>query len=315
MMRGLLMSAAALCALAGCSGRPANSHASQPATASTTHAVPAAKPATQHDAVFVPPAESALPEGPFGDMVRLGRDIFVDTGTHAKAYVGNGLSCSNCHLDAGRLANSAPLWGAYGAYPQYRKKDGRVNTFGVRMQGCFLYSMNGKAPALDSTEMVALETYAYWLASGAPVGKKLAGAGYPKQGFRPPQPPDYVRGEAVYEHNCALCHGADGQGQRAAGRTVFPPLWGPESYNWGAGMQDLGNAAAFIKANMPLSRGGSLTDQDAWDVAMFVNGHERPQDPRYTGSVEGTRKAFHDTPMSLYGTTVAGHLLGSQPAK
>jgi thiosulfate dehydrogenase len=126
---------------------------------------------------------------------------------------------------------------------------------------------------------------------------------------------DYARGQTVYEHDCALCHGADGLGQRAAGRYVFPPLWGRDSYNWGAGMQDLDNAAAFIKANMPLSRGGSLSDQDAWDVAMFVNAHERPQDPRYTGDVAETRKAFHDSPMSLYGTTVAGHLLGSQPAK
>lgn len=248
-------------------------------------------------------------------MVRLGREIFVDTKARAGAYVGNGLRCSNCHLDAGRLAHSAPLWGAYVAYPQYRKKDGRVNTFGARVQGCFRYSMNGKAPPLDSTEMVALESYAYWLATDAPVGRKLPGAGYPKQGFKPPQPPDYARGETVYRQNCALCHGADGEGQRAADRYVFPPLWGRDAYNWGAGMQDLDNAAAFIKANMPLSRGGTLSDQDAWDVALFVNAHERPQDPRFHGDVGATRKAYHDTPMSLYGTTVNGHVLGSAPAK
>ncbi|MEO8999005.1 MAG: c-type cytochrome [Rhodanobacter sp.] len=247
-------------------------------------------------------------------MIRQGRDIFTDTPEHAKAYVGNGLSCSNCHLDAGRLPNSAPLWGAYGMYPQYRKKTGQVNTFGERMQGCFRFSMNGKAPPLDSAEMVALETYAWWMAKSAPVGVKLPGAGYPKQNFKPPLPADYVRGEKVYTANCVLCHGADGQGQQVAGRNVFPPLWGPQSFNWGAGMHELDNAAAFIKANMPLSRGGMLSDQDAWDVAMFMDAHERPQDPRYTGNLAETRAKYHDTPMSLYGSEVNGHLLGTSSA-
>lgn len=262
---------------------------------------------------FQPPSESSIPAGPFGDVVREGRRLFVDTDVAAKAYVGNGLRCVNCHLDAGRLAHSAPMWGAYVSYPAYRAKNGHVNTLGERIQGCFKYSMNGKAPPLDAKEMVALETYAFWMAKGAPTGEKLAGAGYPKQGFKPPKPPDYARGETVFKTHCALCHGDDGQGQRVAGRYVFPPLWGPDSFNWGAGMHQLDNAAAFIKANMPLSQGGSLSDQDAWDVAMYMDGHERPQDPRYRGDLAATRKAYHDTPMSLYGTVVNGHRLGAGP--
>jgi thiosulfate dehydrogenase len=38
--------------------------------------------------------------------------------------------------------------------------------------------------------------------------------------------------------------------------------------------------------------------------------HERPQDPRFSGSVEATRKKYHDSDDSLYGRTVNGHLLG-----
>ena len=262
---------------------------------------------------FSPPQESDIPDDPFGDLVRRGRDIFTDTGTHAKAYVGNGLNCSNCHLDAGRLSNSAPLWGAYVRYPAYRSKTKQVNSYIERLQGCFMYSMNGKAPPADSPELLALETYSFWMAQGAPVGANLPGAGYPK--FKPPQPPDYARGEKVFQQNCALCHGADGAGQKVAGRYVFPPLWGRDSYNWGAGMHQLDNAAAFIKANMPLGRGGSLGDQQAWDVAMFVNAHERPQDPRFNGDLAATRKRFHDDPNSLYGTKVAGRLLGANPAR
>jgi thiosulfate dehydrogenase len=288
---------------------PATS-ASAPAPASIAHAAPAGNRKT----AFTPPDESSIPAGPYGDVVKLGREIFVHTQQYAKPYVGNGLTCSNCHQDAGRLANSAPLWGAYGMYPAYRKKNKHVNTYGERLQGCFMYSMNGKAPPLDSKEMVALETYSYWMATGAPIGVKLAGAGYPKLA-RPPQAPDYARGKAVFDGKCALCHQRDGQGQKVSARYVFPPLWGPDSFNWGAGMHQLDNAAGFIKANMPLSRGDTLSDQDAWDVAMYMDAHERPQDPRYKGNLAETRKAYHDNPLSLYGTEVNGHLLGSEPSR
>ena len=294
--------------LAACTGRtPIDAHATDAAPTP-----PAA--AAQGTPAFAPPAEAAIPAGPYGDVVRLGRKIFRHTRQNAPAYVGNGLNCVNCHLDAGRLADSSPLWGAYGMYPQYRKKNGHVNSYGERLQGCFMYSMNGKAPPLDDKVIVALETYSYWMAQGAPLGVKLPGAGYPKVPA-PAKAPDYARGQAVFARDCALCHGADGQGQKVAGDYVFPPLWGPDSFNWGAGMHELDKAAAFIKANMPLGRGGMLNDQDAWDVAMFMDAHERPQDPRYGGDLAATRKAYHDTPMSLYGRRVNGRLLGSEPAR
>ena len=288
-----------------------------PVPGSTNGPAPVASPVAAspgQSAGFAPPDHDRIPEGPYGDIVRRGRDIFTDTGTHAAGFVGNSLSCSNCHLDAGRLANSAPLWGAYVRYPAYRAKTGQVNNYTERLQGCFMYSMDGTAPPAGSDVLVALETYSYWMAEGAPVGAQLPGAGYPEIPA-PPLPPDFARGEAVFADNCALCHGDDGQGQRVAGRQVFPPLWGPQSYNWGAGMHQLDNAAGFIKANMPLGRGGSLTDQQAWDVAMFMNAHERPQDPRFTGDLDDTREKFHNDPNSLYGLEVDGRLLGSNPSQ
>lgn len=274
--------------------------ASQPATAGSV---------ATNASVFTPPAESAIPVDDFGKQVALGRQIFLDPGRYAKAYVGNSLSCESCHLDAGRLAHAAPLWGAYPMYPAYRSKNHHVNTFAERLQGCFNYSMNGKAPPLGDPVLVALESYAYWMSKGAPLGTSLPGRGYPRLP-KPAAAADYARGEAVFKRDCAFCHGADGQGQQAAGRMVFPPLWGPQSFNWGAGMEQIGNAAGFIKANMPLGRGNTLTDQDAWDVAYFMDAHERPQDPRYNGSIPAARAAYHDTPDSLYGTQVNGQLLG-----
>ncbi|MHB2033546.1 MAG: c-type cytochrome [Gemmatimonadaceae bacterium] len=258
---------------------------------------------------FAPPPDSAIPNDEFGREVRRGKQIFEQTGVYAGQYTGNVLNCSNCHLDAGRLANSAPLWAAYVSYPAYRSKNKHVNTFEERMQGCFRFSMNGKAPPLGDSVLVAVESYAYWLSTGARVNEAIAGRGYPPVP-KPALAPDYARGGAVFAQHCAVCHGPDGQGQRAAGVQVFPPLWGPESFNWGAGMATVTNAAAFIRANMPLGLGGTLSDQDAWDVAMFMDGHERPQDPRFKGTVAQTRAQHHDSPMDLYGTTVNGVLLG-----
>jgi Cytochrome c len=228
---------------------------------------------------FTPPDPDSIPAGPFGDSVRLGRNIFVDTQTYAKRYVGNGLNCVNCHLDAGRKADAAPLWAAYPMFPAYRDKNKKVNSFEDRLAGCFKFSMNGKAPAFDSPEMVALTSYSFWLAHGAPTGVELKGRGYPKLA-KPEQTPDAMRGKRVFEANCAICHGADGQGTQVDGRYAFPPLWGAHSFNAGAGMTQIKNAAGFIHANMPLGKGGTLTEQEAWDVAKYMNSHDRPPDPR-----------------------------------
>ena len=268
-------------------------------------------PAPAPKKLFTPPPESAMPTDDFGKMVSLGEQIFEHPAQNAPQFVGNQLRCSSCHLDAGRKAGAAPMWAAYVAYPAYRSKNGHVNTFEERLQGCFRFSMNGKVPPLGDKTLVALETYAYWLAKGAPTDSKMPGRGYPKLA-KPALPADFARGQKVYEANCALCHAKDGGGQLAAdGSAGFPALWGPDSFNWGAGMGSIKNAAAFIKANMPLSRGNTLSDQDAWDVATYMDSQDRPQDPRFVGTVEATRAKFHDSPYSMYGKTVNGQVLGS----
>ncbi|MCE1242426.1 c-type cytochrome [Oryzomicrobium sp.] len=260
---------------------------------------------------FQPPAEGEIPNNAFGELVRRGQDLFMNTKALAPQYVGNEMNCVNCHIDRGRKANSAPLWAAYPMYPAYRKKNNKVNTFVERMQGCFQFSMNGKPPAADSEVLTALTAYAYWMSTNAPIGKALPG-----RGFDEPPPPkggyDIGRGKVVYEKQCAICHGDNGEGKKVGVTSVFPPLWGKDSYNWGAGMHRINTAAGFIQHNMPLGRGETLSDQDAWDVAAFINSHERPQDPRLVnGSIEETRKRYHaDDGVNLYGVTVNGTLLG-----
>lgn len=295
--------------LAACDRTGSNAPTS---TASTPSSTPV--PATTVLTAFIPPPESSIPNDDFGKEVALGRQIFLEPDKYASAYVGNHLSCENCHLDAGRLAHAGPMWGAYPMYPAYRSKNHHVNTFAERLQGCFRFSMNGKAPPLGDPVLVALESYAYWMSQGEPVGKSLPGRGYP-QLAKPAQTPDYARGEKVYERDCALCHGGNGEGQQVAAHVVFPSLWGAASFNWGAGMHEVDKAAGFIKANMPLGRGNTLSDQEAWDVAYFMDAHERPQDPRYADSIPATRTKYHDTPYSLYGVEVNGQMLGQGTAK
>ncbi len=99
--------------------------------------------------------------------------------------------------------------------------------------------------------------------SGLPAVPVAAGASAPR--FLP-----YEHGKALAA-DCARCHGADG-----AGTTIAPPLWGAGSYNIGAGMSRLRTAASFIRHNMPQDRPGTLTDQQAFDLAKFVNSHSRP---------------------------------------
>ncbi|EKF75693.1 cytochrome c class I [Alcanivorax hongdengensis A-11-3] len=258
-----------------------------------------------------PPPRSAIPDNEFGALVRKGEQIFADPGQYAGQYVGNDLRCQSCHFDAGRYDKTAPMRAAWPMYPAYRSKNQHVNDFAERLQGCFTYSMNGKAPPRGSDILQALEAYSFWLAKGTTVGESLPSKGFPDIG-KPQQAPSYERGQAVFQANCALCHGADGQGQQAAdGGYGFPPLWGKHSYNWGAGMHKVETAARFIKAAMPLGN-PALTEQQAWDVAFFVNSHERPQDPRFDGSVQGTAKQFHHHDYARYGQSVDGQVLGSQ---
>lgn len=259
---------------------------------------------------FKPPHEGDIPNTPYGEAVRRGRDLFVNTQQLRGTLVFNDQNCVNCHLDAGRHPDSAPMWAAFGMYPAYRSKNDKINTLSERLQGCFTYSMNGIAPEYGDETLVALETYFHWVSTGAPINEALVGRGYadmekPADGF------DRERGGELYKEQCAVCHGENGEGQKVAGQVVFPPLWGDGAYNWGAGMHRVNTAAGFIKANMPLGKPYSLSDQDAWDLAAFVNSHERPQDPRRRDqeSLDSTAETYHNHE-DFYGKEVNGKRLG-----
>ena len=270
------------------------------------------QPHAQNPDRFEPPPESALPaNAEDAKAVLLGEKIFDNTPKYAAQYTGNTLSCRNCHTDRGRNPRSAPLWAAAPQYPMYRSKNRTMNSLEMRIADCFRYSQNGRSPPADSPELLALMTYANWLSTGLPIGIKPKASGYPALG-KPAQSPDRRRGAAVYAANCTVCHGATGQGSAFAGAQVIPALWGPQSYNWGAGMHSIDNAAAYIHANMPHGAAGTLSEQQAWDVAAWVDSQPRPQDPRFTESVQKTRELHHKQhAYEYYGETVDGLTLGA----
>jgi thiosulfate dehydrogenase len=221
------------------------------------------------------PDERTIPDGPVGAAVRYGKKVLTETQTYARAYVGNGLNCTSCHLDAGRKAYAAPWVGLWGVFPEYRSRNAKVNALQERVNDCFERSMNGKPLPYDSDEMQGILAYIWWLSKDVPTGVEVRGRGFARVPVS--RPADPQRGLAVYMAKCAVCHGADGQGREGPnGEYVFPALWGPKSFNIGAGMARLSNAASFVKTSMPLGQGNTLSNVDALDVAAYFTRQPRP---------------------------------------
>ncbi|NDY42645.1 c-type cytochrome [Dissulfurirhabdus thermomarina] len=230
---------------------------------------------------FRAPPETERPAGPGADLVRLGRRIATHTPAELPDLGGNALRCSNCHLKAGTVPYAAPWVGAPARYPRYSARNARQVDLRERIQGCFQRSLNGKAPRKDSRAMDALVAYIRWLSKDLPPGATVEGRGMPM--LDEPAVPDRRRGARLYLDRCAVCHGEDGAGrldQKPPRYPYgFPPLWGPRSFNIAAGMARLHKAAAFIQRNMPLAAGGTLTVQEAYDIADFVIHQPRPDFP------------------------------------
>lgn len=247
--------------------RPATS----PVDSTKTRAEVVAAAALAGRATSVPfrvPDESEIRDSTVLLAVRRGRALMTATRDSLPAYVGNKLRCVSCHMGDGLKPNQMPYVGVYARFPQYRTRSATVEIIEDRINDCFERSMNGKALPRDSRAMRDIVAYLAFLSYGIPVGAQVEGQGLPRLD---PLPADTVRGRELFATTCTICHGVDGHGTNAA-----PPVWGPQSYNIGAGMSRIRTAAAFIHQAMPFDKPGTLTPQQAFDVAAYINSRPRP---------------------------------------
>ena len=214
------------------------------------------------------PADSEIPDGPLGASIRRGRALLAATPDSLPQHVGGQLRCTSCHLDDGTRVNAAPLVGVYARFPQFRDRSNSVAIIEDRVNDCFRRSLNGRALAYDSRDMRDIVAWLAFLSRGTPVHRDTTPRGIK---LLPAMIPDTAAGRAQFATTCAACHGMDGQGTPAG-----PPLWGPKSFNIAASMARLRTAASFIKHNMPNDRPGTLTAQQAFNLAAYVNAHSRP---------------------------------------
>jgi thiosulfate dehydrogenase len=218
-------------------------------------------------------------------QILLGQDMIIHTskyfGPNGKSgNFSNGMNCQNCHLEGGTkvFGNNYALVAS--TYPKFRPRSGQIESIEKRVRDCFERSLNGKAPADSSKEMQAIVAYIKWVGSEVTEKNKPDGTGiYDLPVLNRAADPE--KGSLVFKTKCVSCHGTNGEGVPNAENTeyTYPPLWGAKSYNTGAGLFRLSRFAGYVRMNMPFGpsfEANQLTDEEAWDVAAFVNSQPRP---------------------------------------
>jgi thiosulfate dehydrogenase len=258
----------AACALgvAACSLQEASTRDTATAAVSARGATRAFNPDT-----WQAPIVDSTPDDPYEASVYRGLALVSHTPDSLPNYVGSKLSCTSCHLDEGRRPNAAPMTGSYVRYPKYIERTGAVVPIEDRINYCMTRSLAGSKLPADSRDMQDMVAYLAYISKGVPSGEHVRGEGMPKM---PPLLGDSSRGSALFTDNCARCHGNDG-----AGMGPIPALWGAKSYSIGASMARQERAASFIRHNMPFDHPGTLTDQQAFDVAAYIDAMPRPDLP------------------------------------
>ncbi|MEW6511098.1 MAG: c-type cytochrome [Bacteroidota bacterium] len=232
-----------------------------------------------------PDADSTLENSPRGETIRWGFRLFMHTPREAPQFVRNALTCGNCHLNGGQREAAMPLVGVASVFPEYNKREARMFTLEDRIVGCFMRSENGSAgqevPRHDSKEVTALAAYISWISEGFSRGERLPWRGrntISPENLIPVERLSIARGKKLFMEKCSSCHGKDGQGVHIGDKKAGP-LWGPDSWNDGAGAARIYTLAGMIRYAMPYLSPGSLTDEEAQQIAAFINSMRRPAYP------------------------------------
>ncbi len=231
------------------------------------------------------PSLSEIPPNEEGDLIRYGRELIM----HTSVYLGpkgtvkpisNGMNCRNCHLDGGTKTFGLNYAAVASGYPQWRERSETMVDVEERVNECIERSLNGTRLNEDDKELKAMVAYLKWVGKDVPKGIVPPGAGMKKIAFldRPANP---NLGKIAYDKHCIVCHGANSEGEMESNgqEWLYPPLFGEHTYNMGAGLYRLSKFASFVKYNMPFGTSfdaPKLTDEEAWDVAAYVNSMPHP---------------------------------------
>ncbi|HYG18336.1 MAG TPA: c-type cytochrome [Ohtaekwangia sp.] len=267
------------------------------------------KPATK--SLWRVPDSAAIPRTEKGALILYGRELVAHTAKYlgpkgTVAQISNGMNCQNCHLEKGTKLFGNNYSAVASMYPRFRARSGQIETVEKRINDCLERSLNGKPLGKNSRELRAITEYLMWLGKDVEKGTRPAGVGLPELPFLP-RAADPVKGRMIFEARCSECHGHNGEGVRNSDHVEwkYPPLWGPESYNVSAGLHRLSRFAGYVKANMPYGvtyDKPKLTDEEAWDVAAYVNTMPRPHKKFPEDWPDLTSKPF-DHPFGPYADT------------
>ena len=236
--------------------------------------------------VWIAPDTTQIKAEKNAEQIIYGRDLIANTsfylGPKGKiAQTSNGMNCQNCHLEAGTKPFGNNYSAVVSTYPKFRERSGSIETIYKRVNDCFERSLNGKALDSLGKEMQSIVAYIKWLGKDVPKGEKPKGCGITDLTYSD-RAADPEKGKTIYNLKCKTCHMENGEGKFNDGQLTYqyPPLWGEHSYNKGAGLFRLSRFAGYVKSNMPQNttfEAPQLTDEEAWDVAAFVNSQPRPE--------------------------------------
>lgn len=205
-------------------------------------------------------------------------------------YATTTIACSSCHFTGGHVPSGTPMYQSpdkFAGKPYFRPlnynrdlKDSIVDC----MRNCMNTSRTlGK----DDPVMNDMVAYIQWLSLGV-TDPAMKGAGWSNlPGHALPElAPDVANmtaspatGRVLYRSYCATCHDKDGAGKgeyrRGENRPRVPALWGANAYSRGAAFYNTPVLAGYLRLFMPYGKGGTLSAQDALDIAAYLNDQSR----------------------------------------
>ena len=222
---------------------------------------------------------------------------YADTG---EPYVKSVMACTSCHFTGGHVPFGATFYQtpskfqpdpATGLGPYFRPL-GHYRDVEDAIIDCMRNCINAdRSPDANDPVVQAMVRYIDWVSDGIvdPAMQEDWTLLPPEAGTRLPSIVDVfsmradpLRGGNLYSNQCADCHDEDGPGageyRNDEERPRTPPLWGLQNgYSHGAAFFRTPVLAGFVQKHMPFGDPETLSDQDALDIAAYINSPENPR--------------------------------------